>query len=63
MDRKVLKVGIVWDQCFDASVINDQKETKDDKLFRFVEDTKCTESSLGLESNMLRREEMRQNQV
>lgn len=39
--------GTSWGQCFDASVIDDQKETKDNEIFRFVEDTRSTDSSLG----------------
>lgn len=46
-DTEVLKVGTSWARCFDASVIDDQKETKDNALLRFVEDTKATDSSLG----------------
>lgn len=46
MDTEVLKMGTLWGQYFDASVADDQKEMKDNELFRFVEDTKSTESSL-----------------
>lgn len=42
VDREVLKVGTLWDQCFDATLINGWRETKDNKFFTIVEDTKCT---------------------
>lgn len=29
VDREMLKVGTLWDQCFDIIVINDQKEMED----------------------------------